>query len=523
MTSSLHLDQRSSGLLLHLTSLPGPHGSGDLGPHAYQFVDFLAAAGQRWWQMLPLGPSNSACPYNAYSAFAGNPLLISLDRLAEEGLLDKSDVRPGLGGPADRMRFEPVRQYRTARLRKASQRFFSQRRGRAAYEKFCHDHSPWLDDFALFTALREKHDHPSWLGWDERLRTRDPDALASARQALHESIRLVNFQQFQFHRQWAQLQRYCRTKKVGLIGDIPIYIAHDSCDVWAHRRLFRLDASGRPKVVSGAPPDGFNTDGQRWGHPLYDWAHHRQTHFTWWAQRFRHALDLFDAVRVDHFLGFIRYWEIPARLPTAKHGRWRRAPGEDLFRLINKQFMHPRIFVEDLGAMTPQVAAVRDRLQLPGMRVLQFAFGDDDNEHQPHNFPRNCVVYTATHDSPPTASWFRHTSTRGPRGLSERRRVLLYARGDPKQIHWSMIQLAMQSVANLCIIPVQDVLGLGARARMNVPGTTRNNWLWRMHVNSLNGRLARRLHRLTAMYGRLRIAAAKPSPHDLSLHGDKYS
>ncbi|MBU0640984.1 MAG: 4-alpha-glucanotransferase [Planctomycetes bacterium] len=520
MKRRFRLSERACGVLLHPTSLPGPHGSGDLGPQAYRFVDFLAAAGQRWWQMLPNhppGPGNS--PYSSYSALAGSPLLISLDKLAEDGLLDADDIGPTARGlRRDRVAYEAVARFRMECLRRASERFAA--RGgfrRAAFRHFCETKRPWLADYACYCALKRAHRGQPWTGWQRDLRLRRTAALRQACEQLRHEIEFEQFVQFQFHRQWAALRSYAHAHGVGLIGDVPIFVAHDSSDVWTHRALFQLDADGRPTVVSGCPPDAFNRNGQLWGHPHYRWARHRQTGFDWWLARFRRAFEQFDAVRIDHFLGFYRCWAVPARARTARHGRWVRTPGKALFQALRRKLGRVEILAEDLGAVTPQALALRDRFDFPGLRVLQFAFGDDEGcrYHQPHSYPRRAVVYSGTHDSDTTRGWFRHAKVaarkrRRGEDVGEYRRALRYLGSDGRAVHWDMIRLAYSSVADTAIVPLQDVLGLGSRHRMNIPGTSTGNWEWRMPEAVLTT-LAVRLRDLAVAYGR--TVVDRPGKH----------
>ncbi|MCK4341852.1 MAG: 4-alpha-glucanotransferase [Phycisphaerae bacterium] len=520
---SFRLSDRAGGLLLHPTSLPGPHGCGDLGPEAYHFVDFLAAAGQRWWQMLPINPVGpGGSPYSALSAFAGNPLLISLTRLAEEGLLSKPDIKPVRGLKLDRVRYGAVTRFRTARLWKAFDAFV--RDGgltSRVYLRFCKVHADWLDDDALFSALRRAHDNKSWITWNTELRLRRKAALRKVTDDLRDEIDFERFLQFQFDRQWSDLRKYAHDNGVGLIGDIPIFVAHDSSDVWARRALFDLDASGRVKTVSGVPPDLFSRDGQRWGHPQYRWRRHRTTGFAWWLARFRRAFAQFDAVRIDHFLGFQRVWAVPGRAKTARRGKWIKTPGAELFSTVRRKLGRLEIIAEDLGVVTPEAVALRERFGLPGIRLLHFAFGNDEGDryNQPHTYPRNCVVYPGTHDNETTVGWFErlrreHRRQRHRTQMTEYERVLRYLGTSGRKIHWDIIRLALSSPANTAIIPVQDLLGLDNAARMNTPATTAGNWQWRLVKGRLTARLARQLHGLTDAYGRLPVSGGSSHPGD---------
>jgi 4-alpha-glucanotransferase len=505
------LSRRAAGILLHPTSLPGRHGSGDLGLPAREFATFLHQAGQSWWQMLPIhpiGPGNS--PYSALSAFAGNPLLISLERLADDGLLDRRDVAPARGLHTDRVNYPSVIRYRNSRLRRAYDAFRSAGGlRRKAFECFCATHADWLDDHALFMALRAANGGRAWLRWPRGVRLRQGRALTGARKDLADEIDLERFVQYIFDQQWTVLHEHARALGVGLIGDIPIFVAHDSSDVWARRELFDLAADGRAKTVSGVPPDCFSRTGQLWGHPQYRWSRHQQTRFAWWIARFRRALDQFDAARIDHFLGFHRVWSVSGRARIARNGRWVRTPGRALLQTLKRKLGALPIIAEDLGVVTPEALALRDDFGLPGMRLLHFAFGNDDGDryNQPHNYPRNCVAYPGTHDNETTVGWFQRLRREHERddavNLSPYERVLRYIGKSGRSIHWDMIRLAQQSPANLAVIPLQDVLGLDNDARMNRPATTRGNWEWRVRRSRLSAALAEGLRDLAEAYERL--------------------
>jgi 4-alpha-glucanotransferase len=503
------LAERSSGVLLHPTSLPGPHGSGDLGAAARRFVDFLAEAEQRWWQMLPVGPTGYGnSPYSAESAFAGNPLLVDLAPLVPREVLESDEQLRRL--PRDRVDFGPTRRFRERHLEAAfAAHLGASRTENASFRAFCEASAPWLDDFALFHALKRAHGDVEWTRWDTPLRTRQPGAIDLARTRFAREIERVKFEQHVFDTQWRDLRRYAHERGVGLIGDVPIFVAHDSADVWQHPELFRLDEQGLPSVVAGVPPDYFSKTGQRWGNPLYRWRRLARTDYAWWVARMRCTLGRFDAVRLDHFIGFHRYWEIGRDEPTAVRGRWMKGPGAALFETLERELGVLPLIAEDLGVVTPGVKALRDRFRLPGIRVLQFAFGDDPSapDFLPHNYPRRCVVFTGTHDNDTTMGWFHETggerSTRSPAQTErERQAARSYLGSDGREIHWDMIRMALLSVASLAIIPVQDLLGLGTSARMNTPGTGTGNWEWRVSEDSLDHDLAARLRRLTRTYGR---------------------
>ena len=505
------LDRRATGLLLHPTSLPGPHGSGDVGAEARAFADFCAAAKVRWWQMLPVNPPGSPpgnSPYSSTSAFAGSPWLINLDLLRDDGLLDRADVQPAssFNGAAS-VDFAASQKFRLARLRKACEAFESRGGFRdEPFVAFVEEHRSWLDDFALYGAIKDQHGGKPWSLWPAPLRLRRPEALRDARQTYAGGVRFHQFVQFGFDRQWSALKRYCNERGVGLIGDIPIFVAHDSADVWAHRELFLLDEQGRATMVSGYPPDVFNEDGQKWGHPHYAWAAHERTGFAWWVARFAHTLRQFDAARIDHFLGFDRTWHVPARARNARRGQWQDTPGDALFRALRKALGRAQIIAEDLGRVTESAAALRERYKFPGMRVMQFGFGGGDY-HLPHRYVRNCVAYTGTHDNETIAGWFarlQRDARRSPKGSPLRReleKVKRYVCVDGA-INWSMIRSAMMSVADTVVFPAQDVLGLGDDARMNVPGTVDHNWRWRLRLGQLTSSHAAKLAELADIYDR---------------------
>lgn len=502
---------RSCGLLLHVTSLPGPHGSGDLGPDSRRFVDFLAAAGQTFWQMLPVGPPGRApgySPYDSASAFAGSPWLISLQALNQSGLLAKNDLRPVPGFSSRQINFPAVQQFRELRLRRAFENFRRRRgeRGRG-FREFCDANADWLEDFALFAALRRASAGKPWTEWESGLRRRQPAALRAARHRLAYEIAGQRFVQFEFDRQWRALRDNAHRRGIGLIGDLPIFVAQDSADVWSHPELFQLDRRGHARRVSGYPPDRFNRNGQRWGHPQYEWGRHEQSGFAWWVRRFERIFELFDAVRIDHFLGFTRTWSIPARAANARSGRWVKSPGAKLFAAVERKLGRRPMIAEDLGHVTSDDVLLRDSFGLAPMRVFQFGFGGepDSGEHLPHQYPRICVAYTGTHDNNTTVGWFRRLRT------STRRRVLTYSGGSDAAPHLGAIRALMASPANAVIFPMQDVLGLDQRACMNVPGTLEENWRWRMPSMKPDAQ-ARRLRLLAETFGRSSAAGHTSFP-----------
>lgn len=500
-TTERELFPRASGILLHITSLPGPHGIGDLGPDAYKFADSLAIGGQSLWQILPLQPPGfGESPYAALSAFAGNPLLISLVKLAEDGFLDQKDLAYVPSFPAKKVNYGAVVGFKLPLLRRAFERFSgSQGQSRRAdFDAFCQRNAYWLEDYALYMALKDAHKGGSWWTWEADLISRQPQALSRVKSALASEIGFRRFLQFVFFSQWFSLKDYVNGRGVRVVGDIPIFVAYDSADVWAHQDIFALDEHGRPTVVAGVPPDFFSATGQRWGNPHYRWDVLAQRGYGWWVDRLREAFRQVDVVRIDHFRGFEAYWEIPADQPTAQSGRWVKGPGEAFFRTVESALGRKLpIIVEDLGMITPEVLALRDRLGYPGMKVLQFAFdGGASNAYLPHNYERNCVAYTATHDNDTTVGWYASLNER------ERSRVLRYLGTDGRDIAWEMIRLAFGSVANTAMVPLQDVLRLGSEARMNFPGRAEGNWAWRYASDQLTQAHLARLRDLTEIYGR---------------------
>ena len=491
---------RASGVLVHPTSFPGRFGIGDLGSGARRVLDFLAAGRQRLWQVLPLGPTGYGdSPYASFSAFAGNHYLIAPDLLAEQGWLrpDELDALPAF--PAARVDYGHVLPIKMALLRHAHERFRASAAPaqRADLDAFLAANRAWLDDYALFMALKHAYRSVAWTDWEPDLVARRPPALAAARAARAADVQLHEFLQWTFFTQWAALRDYARERGLSVLGDVPIFVAHDSADVWAHPDLFALDAHGMPTVVAGVPPDYFSRTGQRWGNPLYRWEALTNSGYSWWIDRVRAALRTADVLRLDHFRGFYAYWEVPATSPTAAQGRWVRAPGAELFSAVFGALGNVPLIAEDLGKITPPVRRLRESLGLPGMKVLQFAFGSDaHNPYLPHHYTHDVAVYTGTHDNDTTVGWF---DTRGPR---ERDFILRYVNGDGHEIQWDLIRLALASVADTAIIPLQDALGLGNEARMNMPGTSGGNWAWRCTDEQLSAETSARLADLTATYGR---------------------
>jgi 4-alpha-glucanotransferase len=504
---------RCSGILLHVTSLPGHFGIGDLGPSAYEFADFLFAAGQKLWQVLPLNPTGYGdSPYQCFSAFAGNPMLISLERLRDQGLLTSSDLANAPKFPEGVVDFGPVIDFRMATLRRAAQAFFADGSGadRAAFDRFCESASPWLDDYALFMACKDAHCGTMWTEWGAEIRKRDPQALSDRSKKLASEVQAFKYWQFEFFQQWEQLKKYCQQRGIRLMGDVPIYVAHDSADVWAHPELFHLDDRGRPTVVAGVPPDYFSATGQLWGNPIYRWGLFADTGYKWWIERFRASLALFDLVRLDHFRGFESFWEVPASETTATNGRWVQGPGEGLLLSLQNAFGELPIVAENLGVITPPVEKLRQQFGLPGMSLLQFAFGNDPQgpSFRPHNYTCDLAAYTGGHDNDTTVGWWSSSggddSTRTPDDVrKEHDFACLYLNfHDDSAINWVMIHAVLASVADLAIVPLQDVLGLGSDARMNLPGKVSGNWKWRYRPGALTDDLSARLRSLVTLYDR---------------------
>jgi 4-alpha-glucanotransferase len=484
---------------LHPTSLPGPYGIGDLGPAAYAWVDTLVQAKQSWWQILPLGPTGFGdSPYQSFSAFAGNPCLVSPQALLEDGLLDARDL-PHTAFPPERVDYGPAIHFKEQLLGTAWEQF-QKGRGAAlkpAFEMFVADEAAWLNDFALFMAVKDAHQGRTWQEWPAAARMRQTDFVKKAKTELAKAIGLHQFRQFLFFRHWQRLKSYANGRGIKIIGDVPIFVSGDSADAWGNPHLFLFDKESRPTFVAGVPPDYFSATGQLWGNPLYDWDALAKSGFAWWIARFKAALKLVDVVRLDHFRGFASYWEIPAGSPNAIKGRWVPAPGRALLETLRTALGGLPIIAEDLGVITPDVDALRRHFDLPGMRILQFGFGDTpQNRYLPHNFDRNTVVYTGTHDNDTTWGWYRSV------GDKERDHVRRYLARDGSDVAWDFLRVAWSSVADLAIAPLQDVLNLGSEARMNFPGRPQGNWMWRYQANQLNPWIISRLAEMTELYGR---------------------
>jgi 4-alpha-glucanotransferase len=490
---------RSSGILLHPTSLPGRWGIGDLGAGTYQLIDFLAAAGQQLWQVLPLNPTGYGdSPYQSLSVFAGNPLLISIDMLLDDGLLRPRDL-PSTAFAEDYVDYGAVIACKTQVLRRSFAYFQRDPPGdhAAAFAEFCRDHADWLDEYALFIALKEAHNGAPWYRWEPELATRQPQALDRWKAALAEALHFQCYVQYLFFRQWSELKSYANGRGIRIIGDMPIFLAHDSADLWTHRELFLLDDQGQPTAVAGAPPDRFRAAGQVWGNPLPRWEQMAASGFGWWLARIRAMLRIADIVRLDHFRGFEASWQVAVGETTAINGRWVPGPGAALFATLERAFGPLPIIAEDLGVITPAVDELREAFGFPGMKVLQWAFtGDSHHPFLPHNYQPHCVVYTGTHDYDTTLGWFR--------ALSPERQafVLRYLGSDGSDLSWDFMRLALASVAEIALLPLQDVLRLGSEARLNLPGSAAGNWRWRYRATDLDSRLAEELHMLTALYGR---------------------
>jgi 4-alpha-glucanotransferase len=504
---------RATGLLLHPTCLPSRGGIGDFGPAAYEFVDFLASARQGLWQVLPLGPpANGNSPYSSTSAFAGNPLLISLERLEERGWIEASHLAD-LTDRAGAIDYDAVYQRKLPLITEAAHTFLQNARGnaRARFERFCSENAWWLEDFVVFDVLRERHAKACWKAWPRPLACRQAAALEKARKELASDIDVRRAMQFFFYEQWHALRLYCAQRSIRVVGDIAIFVDHDSADVWAHRDLFRLRKDDfEPEAVSGVPPDAFSATGQRWGSPLYNWDAIKARGYDWWIDRLRWATQTCDYIRLDHFRGFEQFWEIPASEATAVHGRWVDGPKDELFNKLREALGGLPFFAEDLGYITPEVHALRERHQIPGSAVLQFGFGDPEaHVYLPHRLTPDRVVYTGTHDNDTTLGWWNSGVTE-----HERRAIQAYVGQCEDGIHWAFIRLAQESVASLSVVPLQDVLGLGSEARLNTPSVLEGNFRWRYQSGSLTRALTEKLAALAAVTDRLPQHVLLPPSED---------
>jgi 4-alpha-glucanotransferase len=494
---------RGSGVLLHITSLASPYGIGDLGPAAYAFADFLAASKQKYWQILPVNPTDPVfdnSPYHSFSAFAANPLLISPELMTQEGLLTPEDIESLPEFPKERVDFDRGIPSRKKIFDVAYERF-KQKGDIEDFEKYCAEMASWLEDYALFEALKSRFRKKVWSKWPSDIKDRKSGIMEIYRSELHEEIKKAKFLQHVFYRQWNRLKDYCNRKGILIFGDIPIYVVHDSVDVWTHPELFKLDPDREPFVVAGVPPDYFSKTGQLWGNPLYRWDVLKRTGYDWWIRRLEHNLKLFDVVRIDHFRGLVGYWEIPARENTAVNGKWVQAEAMDFFDRLNQRFSTLPIVAEDLGTITPDVEEIRERFGFPGMKVLLFAFGEDNPDHPylPHTYEKNCVVYTGTHDNNTVRDWFKTEAK-----TKDKRRLFQYLghQVTEQDVHRAFIEMGMKSEADTFIVPMQDLLGLGAEARMNRPATKRGNWSWRLLPDKLTSLLAENFAELTQISNR---------------------
>lgn len=497
------LHKRASGIILHPTSLPGPFGIGDLGEEAYNFINFLGDNFQQVWQVLPLGPTGYGhSPYLCYSAFAGNHWLISLEKLKEKGLLEGEDLQNLPEFPEERVDYDLVFNTKAPLLRKASEKF--QNHGsdedKQAFEKFCALHSYWLEDYSLFMAIKEDQGGASWNKWDKEIASREPEALNFHKKRLADTVFHHKFLQFIFFRQWKYVKEYANSRGITILGDLPIYVAHDSAEVWSHPEIFCLDQKTfEPSTMAGVPPDYFSASGQLWGNPVYLWKRLKKNNYKWWVQRIKGMLEYVDVIRIDHFRAFEAFWGVKPGEETAIKGKWLKTPGEDFFEVLGKELGEIPVVAEDLGVITPEVEALRDKFNFPGMKVLHFAFDSDrGNPFLPYNYHnRNCIVYTGTHDNNTTVGWFEERSPEEKARVSDYLGCIV-----PEGIHWSLIRLALSSVANTAIFPLQDIFGLSSWARMNTPSTVKDNWAWRFRAEDLTPDLGDRLKYYTWLYGR---------------------
>lgn len=490
---------RQSGVLLAISSLPSRYGIGCFSKEAYEFVDFLEQAGQKLWQILPIGPTGYGdSPYQSFSSFAGNPYFIDLETLIAEGYLTEADCDVcDFGSNEEYVDYEKIYKARFNVLKKAFQNRNDQ--DSQEYKDFVEANAYWLDDYALYMAVKNSFDGKSWITWDEDIRLRKQEAVKAYTEKYGEEIDFYKFQQFLFAKQWKALKAYANRKKIKIVGDIPIYVAFDSADTWSHPELFQLDENCTPIGVAGCPPDAFSATGQLWGNPLYRWDYHKQTGYRWWIQRIAYCYQLYDIVRIDHFRGFDEYYFIPYGDPTAEFGHWEQGPGYDIFRALKAELGNIKVIAEDLGFLTPSVIKLVKKTRYPGMKILQFAFDSrEESDYLPHNYPANCVVYTGTHDNDTTLGWYRSLNRRD-KAFAKR---YLNIKSD-KDAQWVFIRSALSSVADTAVIPMQDYLGLGAEARMNVPSTLGTNWKWRMKKGVCTEELAKQIRDVVKLYGRL--------------------
>jgi 4-alpha-glucanotransferase len=495
---------RSCGVLLHISSLPSAHGIGDLGKQAYEFVNFLADSGQRYWQILPLNPTGTYLgnsPYTCYSVFAGNPLFISVEALQNAGLLSAADLENVPSFPPERVDYGAVVSWKAKMLRRAFHHAAPHLDSDSDFAEFCRINAHWLEDFSLFAALKDNYKEVAWFEWPDLVRDKNQEELSVLRDKLSQRILRSKFYQYVFFKQWQSLKEYANQHSVKIIGDIPIYPSLDSADAWSHPELFKLDEKKHPIFVAGAPPDYFSKTGQRWGNPVYDWAVLQRIGFRWWVDRMRHNLQLCDLLRLDHFRGLVAYWEIPAEEDTAVNGKWVKVPVREFFEILKKELPSRPFILEDLGLITPDVTEVMQELGFPGMKVLQFAFGPElpTNPYAPHNYDLNCVVYTGTHDNNTIRGWFENESAASDR---ERLEQYLGRSLNAGTVAEAMIRLAMSSVARICILPMQDILNLGEHTRMNLPSKSGGNWEWRLKTDQLTPPLSTWLRGISHLYAR---------------------
>lgn len=492
---------RKSGILLPVSSLPSAYGIGCFSGEAYEFIDKLKAAGQSYWQILPLGPTSYGdSPYQSFSSFAGNPYFISLDDLVEDGYLTREDCTScDFGDNEEYVDYEKLYKNRFILLRKAYEN--SHIKDNVEFQSFVLENKDWLDNYALYMAVKTHFNNTCWVEWDEDIKLRKPEALKKYQKEYADEVEFYQFQQYLFAKQWKALKAYANQNGIKIIGDIPIYVAFDSSDAWANPELFQFDEKCNPIAVAGCPPDGFSATGQLWGNPLYRWEYHKETGYAWWLNRLEATFEKYDVLRIDHFRGFDEYYAIPYGEPTAENGQWEPGPGYDLFKTMKAVLGKKDIIAEDLGFLTPSVLKLVKKTGYPGMKVLQFAFDSrEESDYLPHNYTKNCVVYTGTHDNDTTEGWFTALSAKDRRFC--RNYLDMKGRGQGK-IHTAMIRTALASVADTAIIPMQDYLGLDSRARINTPSTLGNNWKWRMKADAFTGELAEEIRKITKLYGRL--------------------
>lgn len=496
--SQLNSHQRRSGILLHITSLPSKYGIGDMGSFAYAFVDFVVSSGQKYWQILPINPTdgiNGNSPYSCSSAFAGNPLLISPEMMVIEGFLRPSDIKIATPFAEEKVEYAKVTAFKEKIFNIAYQRF-QKIKEREEFNHFVRDQHYWLEDFALFTVIKSVYGGCGWNEWPQALKTRQPLALKAFARRHSSGLEQVKFIQFLFFRQWHKLKSYANSKNVNIIGDIPIYVNFDSVEVWRHPSFFKLNREGHMTFISGVPPDYFSRTGQRWGNPVYNWTNLKKVKYSWWVERIAHDLEMFDLMRIDHFRGFAGFWQIPAHEKLAVFGRWVKGPGAAFFKILARRFKHLPIIAEDLGEITPDVIELMKKFDFPGMRVLLFAFNGEmkANPHVPANYPVNCFAYSGTHDNNTIQGWYHHEAKAHEKvNISK----VLQTKFTARNLHWTMIEVLMRSRAETVIIPMPDFLGLGEEGRMNTPATKVNNWQWRLKMSALTMKLSQKIAHIT--------------------------